>query len=54
MKLPPVEGIVVLNISSWGGGCRPWMIGANGNTNVPEQKYVISYNMFNDYHNWCL
>ena len=26
VELPPIEGIVVLNIASWGGGCRPWEI----------------------------
>ena len=24
LVLPPLEGIVILNISSWGGGCEPW------------------------------
>ncbi|XP_059163818.1 diacylglycerol kinase epsilon-like isoform X2 [Physella acuta] len=24
ISLPELEGIVVLNISCWGGGCRPW------------------------------
>ncbi|CAH1795394.1 unnamed protein product [Owenia fusiformis] len=24
LKLPEIEGLVILNISSWGGGCRPW------------------------------
>ena len=31
VELPPIEGVVVLNIASWGGGCRPWEIsGSNG------------------------
>lgn len=25
--LPELEGVVVLNISSWGGGCKPWTSG---------------------------
>lgn len=24
LVLPPLEGLVVLNIGSWGGGCQPW------------------------------
>lgn len=24
IKLDNIEGFVVLNIASWGGGCRPW------------------------------
>lgn len=27
LELPELEGLVVLNISSWGGGCRPWHVG---------------------------
>ena len=26
VDLPPIEGVVVLNIASWGGGCRAWEI----------------------------
>ena len=29
VELPPVEGVIVLNIASWGGGCRPWEISAS-------------------------
>ena len=38
IKLPPIEGIVVLNIASWGGGCRPWQIGS-GAKEVPEARW---------------
>ncbi|XP_064627628.1 diacylglycerol kinase epsilon-like [Lineus longissimus] len=27
VQMPEIEGIVVLNISSWAGGCQPWEIG---------------------------
>lgn len=30
ITLPSLEGLVVLNISSWGGGCRPWQVGKDG------------------------
>ena len=29
INLPEVEGLVVLNIASWGGGCRPWELAEN-------------------------
>jgi hypothetical protein len=39
VELPPIEGIVVLNIASWGGGCRPWTINNSGNANrIPEAR----------------
>ena len=27
IALPELEGVVVLNIASWGGGCQPWGTG---------------------------
>ncbi|XP_074648864.1 diacylglycerol kinase epsilon-like [Tubulanus polymorphus] len=38
IALPPIEGIVVLNIESWGGGCKPWNIGGQSST-VPKSAY---------------
>jgi len=39
VELPPIEGIVVLNIASWGGGCRPWEI--NGSSaNCTKTRYL--------------
>ncbi|XP_046569665.1 diacylglycerol kinase epsilon-like [Haliotis rubra] len=29
LELPDIEGIVILNISSWGGGCRPWELASD-------------------------
>ena len=29
IELTDIEGIVVLNIASWGGGCRPWELAEN-------------------------
>jgi len=29
VKLDNIEGLVVLNIASWGGGCRPWELADN-------------------------
>lgn len=37
VDLPEIEGVVVLNISSWGGGCRPWLIGSSGK-DVPPAR----------------
>jgi Diacylglycerol kinase accessory domain len=42
VELPPIEGIVLLNIASWGGGCQPWTINTNGNSNkIPEARLVL-------------
>jgi len=30
VPLPPVQAIVLLNIESWGAGCRPWNLGPGG------------------------
>lgn len=38
ISLPEIEGIVVLNIASWGGGCRPWEIQAGGTGDIPEAR----------------
>ena len=38
IDLPEIEGVVVLNISSWGGGCKPWQLGANGNGDIPQSR----------------
>lgn len=27
VSLPPVQAIVLLNIESWGAGCKPWNLG---------------------------
>ncbi|XP_055877944.1 diacylglycerol kinase epsilon-like isoform X1 [Biomphalaria glabrata] len=37
IELPELEGVVVLNISSWGGGCQPW--GNNLEPNMTEPRY---------------
>ncbi len=37
INLPDIEGIVILNISSWGGGCRPWEIGSS-NKQIPDTR----------------
>jgi len=43
VDLPDIEGIVVLNIASWGGGCRPWELGSMCNKQgVPEARCVCS------------
>ncbi|CAL1543259.1 unnamed protein product [Lymnaea stagnalis] len=35
--LPELEGIVVLNISSWGGGCQPW--GNSQESGMSQPRY---------------
>ena len=37
VELPPIEGIVVLNIASWGGGCRPWDVDGSS-ANVAKSR----------------
>lgn len=38
VDLPSIEGIVILNISSWGGGCFPWQTrGSSGK--IPESRF---------------
>ena len=39
IELPQLEGIVVLNINSWCGGCQIWN---NNNEDGTESKYVIT------------
>lgn len=39
IRLPQLEGIVILNINSWCGGCQIWNNTENGNTQ-PQSKYV--------------
>lgn len=39
IDLPEIEGIVILNISSWGGGCKVWQLGSNSNKAIPESRY---------------
>jgi len=41
VELPPIEGVVVLNIASWGGGCRPWEINGSA-ANVAKARYFFS------------
>uniref|UniRef100_T2MFN4 Diacylglycerol kinase n=1 Tax=Hydra vulgaris TaxID=6087 RepID=T2MFN4_HYDVU len=37
IDLPQLEGVVVLNINSWCGGCRIWDSSDNANTEMPSQ-----------------
>lgn len=37
IDLPEIEGVVVLNISSWGGGCEPWAGG-----DAPTARWVVA------------
>jgi len=37
ITLPQLEGVVILNIASWGAGCHPWQIGTDPNT--VESRY---------------
>ena len=46
--LPNIEGIVILNINSWGGGCRPWELGAANNKEIPENRWVLYICIFMD------
>lgn len=39
IKLPEIEGIVILNISSWGGGCQPWGMAEEENSQFTPQRY---------------
>jgi len=36
LELPSIEGVVILNISSWGGGCLPWQIRCGGSAGVKK------------------
>lgn len=37
LHLPDIEGVVILNIPSWGGGCQPWGTETeNGRLAVPR------------------
>ena len=42
VELPEIEGIVILNIASWGGGCRPWEIGSNATNSdiIPPTRCI--------------
>lgn len=42
IELTEIEGIVVLNIASWGGGCRPWELAENKDDFKPA-KYDDGY-----------
>ena len=33
VSLPPVQAIVLLNIESWGAGCKPWNLGQSSYRN---------------------
>ena len=37
IELTEIEGIVVLNIASWGGGCRPWELTENKDDFKPSR-----------------
>lgn len=42
IRLPQLEGIVILNINSWCGGCQIWNNTENGNTQ-PQSKFNDGY-----------
>ena len=37
IRLDNIEGFVVLNIASWGGGCRPWELAESKNDFSPQR-----------------
>ena len=37
IDLPPLEGLVVLNIGSWCGGCEMWK--GTGTGDIPKSRY---------------
>lgn len=39
IELPEIEAIVILNISSWGGGCQPWGAGHDENNQLKPARY---------------
>lgn len=39
IELPEIEAIVILNISSWGGGCQPWGAGHEENKQLKPARY---------------
>ncbi|KAK7502394.1 hypothetical protein BaRGS_00006347, partial [Batillaria attramentaria] len=39
IQLPEIEGLVILNISSWGGGCRPWELGKEDGDHFLPARY---------------
>ena len=43
VPLPAVEGIVVLNINSWCGGCQIWDTNENGDGSFPPSKFNDGY-----------
>jgi len=53
VKLPPIEGIVILNIASWGGGCQPWKMGSNPKE-IPDNLYddglVEVFALYSSFH----
>lgn len=55
VDLPDIEGLVILNISSWGGGCRPWELGKGDSVNpAPKPKYndglVEVFALYSSFH----
>jgi len=34
VELCPIQGIILLNIESWGGGCKPWHLGPGGSVSM--------------------
>ena len=44
IHLPDLEGVVVLNIPSWGGGCQPWGTETeNGRFTVPRLVKLLAH-----------
>lgn len=39
IELPEIEAIVILNISSWGGGCQPWGAGHDENNQLKPASF---------------
>jgi hypothetical protein len=42
VELHDIEGLVVLNIASWGGGCRPWDLAENKDDFSPARYFDTS------------
>lgn len=39
VKLPEIEGVVILNIASWGAGCKPWEMGLDDRQIFQEARH---------------
>ena len=42
IELTDIEGIVILNIASWGGGCRPWELAENKDDFKPARLVFLA------------